>query len=714
MRRKEGKIVEILLSVSTRDEIIDSMAAQLNSRLKASLVWGAYAAILATTALGTIVLAGWLLNIQMLKRGFVGSTAMQPNAAIGLILCAVALWTLHIQRTQRSLRVFGIVSGALAALLGALTLGEYVLGRDFGIDQLLFNDPQPMPGIAFPGRMSPASALNLLFLAAAILLMNHRWRNGLSEALTIATLFSAGVGIVGHIYRVTAFYQINVYASLALHTALAFVLLALGIILSRPEYKLVTIFANEGPAGLLARRLLPAAIAIPILLGWLALAARRAGIFDVTMGTAIYALANVVVFSALIWLSAQALLGVETHRVRAEKALHASESRFRALFDTMGEGLSLNEIICDESGKPYDMRYLEVNPAFERLTGLKAADIVGRTSLELFPDTEPIWFERYGRAALEGKSVQFDAPFGPLGRWFQIQAYQTEPGRFAMIFFDISERRLAEEKIKKLNEELEERVALRTLQLESANRELEAFSYSVSHDLRSPLRSIDGFSQAILEDYQDLLPDEGKQYLSRIRGAAQRMATLIDDMLSLSRVTRVPMRSVPVNLSDLAREVCADLQKNFPDRQVHLTIAPDMLVYGDPNLLKVVLENLLGNAWKFTSRQPRPEIQVGMKIKNEDTIYFVRDNGAGFDMAYADKLFGAFQRLHAMTDFPGTGVGLATVQRIIHRHGGRIWAEAAVDKGATFFFTLPAIEQLKSERPAELADPISSRAKKII
>lgn len=690
------------------------MAAQLNSSLRASLVRGAYAAMLATMALGCIVLAGWLLNIQILKRGFVGSAVMQPNAALGLILCAIGLWSLHIQQGLGSLRIFGIACTALAALLAALTLSEYVLGRDLGIDELLFDDPDPALGTAFPGRMSPASALNLLFLSAAILLMDHRWRNGLSEALTIATLFSSGVGIVGHLYRVTAFYQINVYASLALHTALAFIVLAVGLILARPEYKLVTIFANEGPAGILARRLLPAAIAIPIMLGWIELYARRAGIFDVTLGTAIYALANVVVFSALIWLSAQALFGVEIHRARAEQALHASENRFRALFDKMSEGLSLNEIICDEDGTPCDMRFLEVNPAFERLTGLKADDIVGRTTLELFPDTEPVWFERYGRAALEGQSVQFDAQFGPLGRWFQIHAYQTAPGRFAVIFFDISDRRLAEEKIKKLNEELEERVALRTVQLESANRELEAFSYSVSHDLRSPLRSIDGFSQAILEDYQDLLPDEGKQYLSRIRSAAQRMATLIDDMLSLSRVTRVAMRSVPVDLSDLAREVCAELQKSFPDRHIQLTIAPDMQVLGDPNLLKVVLENLLGNAWKFTSRQTQAKIEVGMKIENKDTIYFVSDNGAGFDMAYADKLFGAFQRLHAMTDFPGTGVGLATVQRIIHRHGGRIWAEAAVDNGATFFFTLPAIERLKSEPPAKLVDPISSRAKKIV
>ncbi|MGH7823284.1 MAG: sensor histidine kinase, partial [Candidatus Binatia bacterium] len=225
-------------------------------------------------------------------------------------------------------------------------------------------------------------------------------------------------------------------------------------------------------------------------------------------------------------------------------------------------------------------------------------------------------------------------------------------------------------------------------QLEAANKELEAFSYSVSHDLRAPLRSIDGFSQALLEDYGDRFDSQAKSYLERVRAATRRMAQLIDDLLNLSRVARSEIRREPVDLSAMVQTVLVELQRREPDRQVECLVPPGMVAEGDARLLRLVLENLLANAWKFTSKKPHARIELGMTKQNGRPAYFVRDNGAGFDMAYASKLFGAFQRLHGAGDFPGTGVGLATVQRIVHRHGGRVWAEAAEGEGATFWFVL--------------------------
>jgi light-regulated signal transduction histidine kinase (bacteriophytochrome) len=231
-------------------------------------------------------------------------------------------------------------------------------------------------------------------------------------------------------------------------------------------------------------------------------------------------------------------------------------------------------------------------------------------------------------------------------------------------------------------------------QLEAANNELEAFSYSVSHDLRSPLRSIDGFSQALLEDYRDCLDETGKGYLERVRAATQRMGQLIDDLLHLSRVTRSELCRQPVDLSAMAHRITDELHRREPERPVEFVIAEGLAVEGDRRLLQVALENLLGNAWKYSSKRARARVEFGVSelrapgANGELPAYFVRDNGVGFDQAYVHKLFGAFQRLHGMNEFPGTGIGLATVQRIVRRHGGEAWAEGAVDQGATIYFTL--------------------------
>jgi light-regulated signal transduction histidine kinase (bacteriophytochrome)/HAMP domain-containing protein len=262
--------------------------------------------------------------------------------------------------------------------------------------------------------------------------------------------------------------------------------------------------------------------------------------------------------------------------------------------------------------------------------------------------------------------------------------------------------RASQEELQHYATELEQRVAERTRELEArhealrrnaaellaANQELDAFAYSVSHDLRAPLRSIDGFSQVVLEDYAAQLDDAGRDALRRVRAASQRMGALIDDLLKLARVTRAEMRTEAVDLSDMVQDITAELQRGTPERRVEFAIDPGLRARGDPQLVRVALENLLRNSWKYTARQPRARVEFGSIDENGERVFLVRDNGAGFDMKYMDKLFGVFQRLHSTAEFEGTGVGLATVRRIITRHGGRIWAEGAVDRGATFYFTL--------------------------
>ncbi len=344
------------------------------------------------------------------------------------------------------------------------------------------------------------------------------------------------------------------------------------------------------------------------------------------------------------------------------------------------------------------------NPGAERLFGYSAQEAIGKPMLILIPRdrieeemhilSQIARGERISsfdtvRTRKDGKPVHVSAVVSPIRDVSgTIVGASTIARDISMRIALSGENARLYEEAQRLNEELERRVEERTAQLEVSNKELEAFSYSVSHDLRAPLRSIDGFSQAIHDEYGEKVDAKGKEYLQRVRSAAQRMAQLIDDLLNLSRVARAEMHFENVDLSAMARQITDELLKIEPGRGVKVRIASGITAKGDARLLYVVMNNLLDNAWKYTGKQERATIEFGILKDGEKPTYFIRDDGAGFDMAYADKLFGAFQRLHRTVDFPGTGIGLATVQRIIHRHGGRIWAQGEVDKGATFYFTM--------------------------
>jgi PAS domain S-box-containing protein len=403
--------------------------------------------------------------------------------------------------------------------------------------------------------------------------------------------------------------------------------------------------------------------------------------------------------SIILQLANMASVGLENvHLLRevqqAEQQLRHQLQFTKSITDSLGEGV----YAVDRSE-----RLTFVNPAAQEMLGWTEAELLGQSSHDIMG-----WRRANGAPVTPADCELRSVVTGDVRLWRGEVALTRRDGTVvpiayasasievdgqfvgaAVAFHDITERQRAEEAIKTLNAELEQRVIERTAQLETTNDELESFSYSVSHDLRAPLRSIDGFSQALLEDYAEGLDAEGQAYLHRIRTATQRMGELIDALLALSRVTRTDLQRDTIDISHMARAMVVALQQQEPGRHVEWNVADGLTVNGDARLLRVVLENLLGNAWKFTANTPAARIEFGTMTQDDGTTaFFVKDNGAGFDMAYAAKLFGAFQRLHRLSEFQGTGIGLATVQRIIHRHGGRVWAWGSVDEGATFFFTL--------------------------
>jgi PAS domain S-box-containing protein len=339
-------------------------------------------------------------------------------------------------------------------------------------------------------------------------------------------------------------------------------------------------------------------------------------------------------------------------------------------------------------------RYCFNNRAYECWFGLRSGELYGRTMRQVLGKEAYQKMLPRIRAAFAGERQVFDDTVrykdggkraAQINYIPRLNSSGVADGMYILIT-DITKHQLAEEQIRTMNAELEQRVQERTMQLESANKELEAFCYSVSHDLRAPLRAIRGFTDVLLEQHAAELNPRGQDFLRRVSEASHQMDTLVDDLLRLSRVSRSDIQKQEIDLSAIAAEILMELAKSESGRAVKTTVAPGLKAQGDVRLVRVVLDNLLRNAWKFTGKQPRAEIEFG---RADGAVFFVRDNGVGFDMTYVSRLFGVFQRLHAVTEFPGSGVGLAIAQRVINRHDGRIWGEGHVDKGATFYFTLP-------------------------
>lgn len=995
------------------------MAPRPDDQRSSSIQLLPWAVAVLSVVVGSLVLVGWLLDVSLLKSLIPGAAAMRANTAIAFILLGGALWLLSRARTTLGLRLFGRGLAMFVCVTGASGLCELMFDWNLNLDEFLVVGLDRVAGTSLRGRMPYATALSFVLLSGSLLLLDMGRAYLFAQFMSIAAIMVSLLAITGYTYRVISLDFAGIDRSLAIHTLVLFISLAFGLLALRADQAVAKVVLSDDMGGVLARRLLPVAVGVPIVIGWLRVEGQRAGLYGTDIGVALFAIANVACFASVILWSATSLHRTDAERKLAAESVRESQGRFHAVIENMTEGVVISgldgrllhwnraaldmhgfanseewcralpdfvnfielstlggrvvnleewpmsrllrgekvrnyqlrirrldiqwervfsyggDMVLDTTGsrvafctmiditeskraevalrtsremlqgvlnliplgvfwKDQRSRYLGCNAVVCRALGFSdPADIAGRTDAEMPSITadQAEFFVGKDREVMDADSPQFHVieqltrgdgttiwldtnkipmhddqgrVIGVLGTWeditqrkqaeeaigkynerlrilhqidkaliageepsaiaaaalpflrdllgvrravvnlFDLTANEVEwlaaagprrihvgPGvRYSMEFMGnvealrrgelqfidvaalppgpevaalvasgvhsyvvvpmiargeligalsfggtsapfsaeqisiaqeaaaqfaiaITQARL-HESVKCHAQELELRILERTrelvdahaklqgtnaelmkltAELKAANKELEAFSYSVSHDLRAPLRAIDGFSRIVLEDYASQLPEDGRTYLQDVRANTLQMGRLVDDLLTFSRLSRQPVNQLAVDSAQLVHQCFDELRRSQDGRHVEIRIGDLPPCQADPALLKQVWINLLANALKYTGKRESAVIEVGCQVNDGRRVYFVKDNGVGFDMRYAHKLFGVFQRLHRAEDYEGTGVGLAIVQRIIHRHGGQVWAEARIDHGAAFFFTLDSGEQ---------------------
>jgi PAS domain S-box-containing protein len=641
------------------------MLNQINYRLVRLLKLFAQIISIVLILSGIIVLVGWIFDIATLKTIHPSFVSMKANTALCFVLIGTSLWLLNQNYQRRLARLCAII----VTLIGSLTLLEYLLGWSIGIDQFFFKEAIGTVGTSNPGRMAPNTALNFLLIGSGLFLLDVETKRGYRPAQLLILMegIISLLALLGYIYGFTTFYGLPDFTKMAVHTMVLFCLIFAGVLMARPDRGWMQVITSENMGGILARRALPTFIIISLLLGWFLAWCEHRGFFAVGLKNPFFIAITIPVFSILIFTIAKSLHQMSIHHEQ-------SESKIRQI-------ASIVEFSNDAiTSKTLDGTITSWNKSAEKIYGYTSEEIIGGSISVLLPpdymdemsqilerikNDEQIDHYETKRLRKDGSEIDVSLTISPIkNNTGQIIGAST-------IARDITERKRSDEKIKGLN------------------KELEAFAYSVSHDLRVPLRAIDGFSLIVSEDYGGKLDDEGKRLLKVIRDNTKKMSQLIDDLLSFSRIGRKEIVLSETDMEAMSKSVYEEIKSAVPARTIQLEIKPLPRAYVDPTMIRQVWINLLTNAIKFTGTKPNAVIEIGSKTEGDKNIYYVKENGVGFDMKYINKLFGIFQRLHSQEEFEGTGVGLALVQRIIHKHGGRVWAEGKIGEGACFYFTIP-------------------------
>ena len=695
-----------------------------------------------SAGVGLVCLAGWVFDIPVLKSGLPGLVQIKANTAVCLILLGIALWLRKSETKQTRGRILVAQALAgLAAVIGLASFGEYLFGWNLGIDQFLFVENPRAIGAIRPGLMAPINAINFVLLGLAVIFLDRTTRRQFWPS-QLLSFIAALLALFNLLDFTLAPREYHTHTSLPAAAALA--IFSLALICARPQWSyggsqgtvmrrwFFEGFAAELPQPLryggavllvavatIRRHLVEKSFRVTLatfitLFPATFLAAVMGGMGPGIMATFLSGLAAAYFFFDPPGITVEKLgdvidlaiflpIGVgmsvfaesrERARRRSEETLRTASRYSRSLIEASLDPL----VTIDPEGKITD-----VNKATEEATGIRRSELVGTDFASYFTEPENARAS-YRRVFDQGQVIDYALAIRHVSGkitdvLYNASLYRDENGSVTGVFAaarDVTERKRVEQELAAYRQHLEEMVVQRTgelqttnTRLEGANAELETFAYSVSHDLRTPLRAVDGFSRILIEDYAPKLDAEGQRIVNVIREATKKMAQMIDDILAFSRAGRMEPSIRSIDMNELVREALRTLEPALAGSNVKVQIPPLPGSEGDAPMIQRLWTNLLDNAIKFTRPKPGGVVEVGAQAGDHETIYYVKDNGVGFDMQYVGKLFGVFQRLHGQNEFPGTGIGLAIVKRIVARPGGRVWAEGRVGQGATISFALP-------------------------
>lgn len=675
-------------------------------------------------AVAGLVLLGWTLDAPALKSVLPGRVAMNPATAVCFLLAACSL-AISRAPVRAGWQRLAQLAALLVAVVGAVKLAGYVLGWDIGVDRLLFHAQLGNNEIA------PNTAFNFLALGLALWCLDRPTRTGRWPAHGLALLVAIGsvLSVVGYAFGARVLYGVPSTIPMALNTATVFCLLSLGLLAARPDRGIAALFLGKSPGGTLARRLVPAAVAIPAIVGWLRLAGQNRGFYDTELGVAVMVAVTIVTLLLLILWTADTVNRIEAARQRAEVSLRESEDRFQLLVNSVHDYAIF---MLDPEG-----RVATWNLGAQRILGYTAKEIVGEHVSRFAPNdiSRAAVAGELHRAAADGRYEEEARRRRKDGTQFWanviVTPIRSADGRltgFAKVTRDITRQREAEEAIRQLTQNLEQRVVERTAELAESNRQLtqqnqenEMFVYSVSHDLRSPLVNLEGFSQELAHVCGELrelfagpevpadtrarglslLDGDVAESIRYINQAVLRLSGIIDSLLRLSRAGRVEYQSQEVDVKAMLARVLDSMRRTIAERGAAVHCGELPVVWGDPTALELVFANLVGNALKYADPLRPARVEIGRHDEPDadeergTLTFYVRDNGLGIAPEYHERIFQPFKRVHTQTA-EGEGMGLAIARRIVERHRGRIWVESAPGSGSTFFVELPDV---RAQRP---------------